>query len=657
MVNHLIRETGLYPYLEKEYSDWQEQFVYEAFKVNTGEKEPLTLHREQSLLLRKLLEGKSIAVSAPTSFGKSFVIDAFIAIKKPKNVVIIVPTIALTDETRKRIYKKFSKEYRIITTPDVQLADKNIFIFPQERAIGYIKKIDSIDILIIDEFYKAGKDFDKERSHILLKAILDLGQKTTQKYFLAPNIADIEDVETNPITKGMEFLPLDFNTVCTETENNYEEPTSSNEDFKEKKLIEILQRKATKSLIYAGTFTNIDDISNVLNQSLSEKNIMLLNNFSNWLKINYYPDFILADLVKKGVGIHNGKLHRSLSQIQVKLFEDPNGLDSIISTSSIIEGVNTFAENVVIWANKNGRPNLKDFTYKNIIGRGGRMFKHFIGKIFLLEKPPAEETIQLNLGLSDDLLNSLDRSKYTKELTKEQLAKIIVFNEEIDNLIGQGVYSQGVKDNAIQTSPSTLKNIASDIHKNPGHWNGLISLNSKNPNDWDRILFSILNLTGSVGASYTDLVAYVKAMSKNWSKSIPELMSMLRSNGVTIEKFFEHERTVTFKIASIISDVSFVCNHILHKNVDVSPFIAKISHAFLPRLVYELEEYSLPRMVSKKIQDTGLINLETTALPIYDAITQFNEIGKDNLIRQIKNLHPFENYILDYFYDGISEQN
>ena len=89
----------------------------------------LTLHREQSKLLRLLLEGKNLAISAPTSFGKSFVIDAFIAIKRPKNIVIIVPTIALTDETRRRIYKKFSSEYKIITTSDVEISDKNIFIF------------------------------------------------------------------------------------------------------------------------------------------------------------------------------------------------------------------------------------------------------------------------------------------------------------------------------------------------------------------------------------------------------------------------------------------------------------------------------------------------------------------------------------------------
>jgi reverse gyrase len=47
---------------------------------------------------------------APTSFGKSFIIDAFIALKQPKNIAIIVPTIALTDETRRRLQRKFSNQ-------------------------------------------------------------------------------------------------------------------------------------------------------------------------------------------------------------------------------------------------------------------------------------------------------------------------------------------------------------------------------------------------------------------------------------------------------------------------------------------------------------------------------------------------------------------
>lgn len=72
------------------------------------------MHREQSAILKKLINGKNLAVSAPTSFGKSFIIDAFIAIKKPKNVVIIVPTIALTDETRRRLHKKFSGNIKLL---------------------------------------------------------------------------------------------------------------------------------------------------------------------------------------------------------------------------------------------------------------------------------------------------------------------------------------------------------------------------------------------------------------------------------------------------------------------------------------------------------------------------------------------------------------
>jgi superfamily II DNA or RNA helicase len=162
IVNHFIRETGLFPYLQQDTSSWAERYIYEAFKVDVGTEVPVTLHREQSFLLKKLIQGANLAVSAPTSFGKSFVIDAFIKLKKPKNVLIIVPTIALTDETRRRLYKKFATEYKIITTTDIEPSDKNIFIFPQERAISYLNKVEHFDILIVDEFYKASNNNDKE---------------------------------------------------------------------------------------------------------------------------------------------------------------------------------------------------------------------------------------------------------------------------------------------------------------------------------------------------------------------------------------------------------------------------------------------------------------------------------------------------------------
>ena len=238
LVNHFIKETGLYPYLDIETANWQDRFVYEIFKVDTGEKEELTLHREQSSLLKKLVSGESIAVSAPTSFGKSFVIDAYIKIKKPNNVLIIVPTLALTDETRRRLYKKFAHEYKIITTSDVELSEKNIFIFPQERAMNYINIVESFDIMIVDEFYKASSKFDKERSPSLISAMIKLGAKSNQKYYLAPNITSID---SNPFTEDMEFIRLDFNTVFLEKHELYNQ--INNNEEKSEKAIRNFSRK------------------------------------------------------------------------------------------------------------------------------------------------------------------------------------------------------------------------------------------------------------------------------------------------------------------------------------------------------------------------------------------------------------------------------
>ena len=406
--------------------------------------------------------------------------------------MIIVPTIALTDETRRRLYKKFASEYKIITTAEAEIAEKNIFIFPQERAINYLNKVEQFDIMIIDEFYKASSKFDKERSASLVKAIIKLGNISKQRYFLAPNISSLDD---NPFTKDMEFIKLDFNTVFLEINELYRE-IGKNEEKKTEKLLEILKSKNTKSLIYAGTYSNIEMISSIINMNFEEKNSNLLDNFSKWLAKNYSYNWTLTNLVKRGTGVHNGSLHRSLSQIQVKLFEEEEGLNNIISTSSIIEGVNTSAENVILWMNKNGRSNLNDFTYKNIIGRGGRMFRHFIGKIYILDEPPKSEHTSLEIPFPEEILGYLDSEKDSNVLTKEQVAKIQLHQQEMSELLGIEVYERLREESAFQSSDTELiKAIAIDMAKNPNEWNGLGYLNDfKNADTWDKSLYKILAL-------------------------------------------------------------------------------------------------------------------------------------------------------------------
>ena len=655
LVNHLIRETGLFPYLEPETSNWEERFIYNAFKVDVGEEKPLTLHREQSFLLKNLLEGKNIAVSAPTSFGKSFVIDAYIKIKKPYNVLIIVPTLALTDETRRRLYKKFAHEYKIITTSDVELAEKNIFIFPQERAMNYINIVESFDIMIIDEFYKASSKFDKERSPSLIRAMIKLGAKSNQKYYLAPNITSLD---SNPFTEDMEFFRLDFNTVFLEKHELYSE--INNNEEKSKILLEILSKNKGKTLIYAGTYSNIDSLTNLFLGTYEPVENELLGIFEEWLSKNYDVNWSLTKLISREIGVHNGRLHRSLSQIQVKLFEEEHGIRNLISTSSIIEGVNTSAENVIIWRNRKGNAKLDDFTYKNIIGRGGRMFKHFIGKIYILEKPPEEAQTQLDIPFPDEILGDLDEKKYESLLTKEQVAKLKIYDQEMSELMGIQVYEELKSESAFQSSNSELiKNIAIDLTRNPGEWNGLYYLNEFKPENWDRLLYKVINLQpGNWDSGYKVFVEFIKILAYNWSKSIPDLLKELEDYDVGIDKFFLLERNVTFKFSALLNDLNTLQKRILKdKGYDISKFIKWSSHAFLPKVVFQLEEYGLPRMISKKIHNSKVINFYSKELTIHSVVEQLNEIGKESTIEKTKGLDEFDKYILNYFFDGIKISN
>jgi len=651
-LNHLIRETGLYPYLDPETSSWEDRFVHESFKINIGFESPVTLHREQSLLLKKLLEGKSLAVSAPTSFGKSFVIDAFISINKPKNIAIIVPTIALADETRRRLQQKFSDEYKIITTTDIDVSNQNIFIFPQERAISYIPKLESLDMLVIDEFYKASAEYDKERAPSLLRVMIQLGKISKQKYFLAPNISTLKD---NPFTRDVEFIHLDFNTVYLEKHNLYE-VIGNDLTKKSAALLSLIKDRNKKTLIYAGTYSNIAQISNLIIDKLSPRKGGILSDFSRWLSKNYSRSWVLTSLVDRGFGVHNGKLHRSLSQIQIKLFEIEDGLKGIISTSSIIEGVNTSTENVIIWKNKNGRSKLNDFTYRNIIGRCGRMFKHFVGNIYLLDTPPDPTESQLNIDFPDDLLPDLDDNDFKQYLTSDQVAKIISYKDEMAELTGVKTYDSIFSKNIFQSSnTNTILKVAREIAKDPSEWKSLSYLNSSNPDDWDHSLYRILKIVpAGWDASYTDIVNFTKAISNGWKLPFPELVENLNDQNISIDDFFGLERSVSYKLSALLNDVNTILKRTLKdSSVDISPFIFKVSHAFLPPIVYQLEEYGLPRMISRKLQDARVIDLEQKDVDLHDIINIFLDISLQEVVSNVHILDKFDIFILNYFYEGI----
>ena len=61
-----------------------------------------------------------------------------------------------------------------------------------------------------------------------------------------------------------------------------------------------------------------------------------------------------------------------MQQYTIDLF-NRGKINYLICTSTIIEGVNTIAKNVVIHDNRDGNFSIDKFTHGNIKGRAGRM--------------------------------------------------------------------------------------------------------------------------------------------------------------------------------------------------------------------------------------------------------------------------------------------
>ena len=163
----LIESAGFYPYLEKNKSVIEFNNLPGELRKELHLSKNLTqkyFHDEQYELTKLLESSKNLIVSAPTSFGKSLLIEEVIASKKYKNVVVIQPTLALLDETRRKLLK-YKKDYKLIvrTSQNPDTAKGNIFLFTAERVNEY-DAFNAVDFLVIDEFYKLSGIRDDERS-------------------------------------------------------------------------------------------------------------------------------------------------------------------------------------------------------------------------------------------------------------------------------------------------------------------------------------------------------------------------------------------------------------------------------------------------------------------------------------------------------------
>ena len=397
ILKDLVRKSGLFPYLDSEFNSntIEEDFIINIYKSNLAEN--FIFHSMQFKIFNLLMHDENIVLSAPTSMGKSVIIDALIASNKYNRIVCVVPTIALIDETRRRIHKKFGNMYEVIHHNTQNAKTNNvIYILTQER-VNEREDIENIDLFIIDEFYKlAFKSDDDERAISLNIALSKLISVSKQFYMIGPNIDHIKGIGS--LSKQYKFISSSFNTVAL---NMYEYNISPNDTIKKNEILkEVLSKNREKqTIIYCKSPAAAAEVAKtIIEMKLFPE---YESTYRQWVEDNYSSFWIYGKSIKNGIGIHHGSLPRAIQQYTVDLF-NKGKIKTLICTSTIIEGVNTIAENVIIYDNKNGINTIDSFTHNNIKGRAGRMKVHFIGNVYCLEEIPIqtieEKVIEIPLG-------------------------------------------------------------------------------------------------------------------------------------------------------------------------------------------------------------------------------------------------------------------
>lgn len=380
VLDSLTRAAGLFPYLDPEDLSAGDLLAFE-FHRPVDFDDTITFHRVQAQVYRELLDGRNVVLSAPTSFGKSLIIDAMIATGKYNNVVVVVPTIALIDETRRRL-SRFSDRFKVIAHPSRAPGERNVFVYTQERVVEGLGN-QPVDFFVIDEFYKLHPGADDRRMSILNHAFHMLAGTGAQFYMLGPNINGIPS--GFPEQFNCTFLSTDYRTVVSEITR-----IKAKGQQREEQLVQLMGELREPTLIYCSSPARVRKIAKLLVSRGIGRQQHEMTPAVKWISDNYHADWLFPQALSRGVGYHHGQLPRSLAQLTVRAFNDGQ-VHTLICTSTLIEGVNTRAKNVIVFDNKVARRKFDYFTFNNIVGRGGRMFKHFVGKVYVFDDPPQQD--------------------------------------------------------------------------------------------------------------------------------------------------------------------------------------------------------------------------------------------------------------------------
>ena len=466
---------------------------------------------KQFEVVKEIQKKNNFSLSAPTSFGKTMIISNFIneviRSKRNCNICILVPTNALLKEISSTMKTRYeSDQVKVLIYPDIKEKDQHcdnlIFVFTPERLVSYYanNSID-IDYLFVDEAQKMIKAND-ERAPVFYNAISYASYRGTKLFFLSPNIENPEvflslsDRDESSVKKILDKLVVqnrylfDFETRRVKYlnyQNNIIDEvlleagiTSLSDAIKH---IYKYYLSDTSTIVY---FSSKSKMSEVLLDYLDDEETTEDEEILNLIKVvkeTIHEKYYLVKALEHGVAYHYGQMPKVIREKIEDLFRR-KVIKVIFTTSTLLEGVNIQAKNIILTSDNNGLSDLTEEDFLNLIGRAGRFKSELYGNVICL-KGTFERSQRYKYfssqnvsDLSSEILSSLRGNFYKdikqiiqgkrpitkkleedhkKHLIREQYANIAILHNKIN-------YNSKLKANLIRATsdPNVFKQIDKD---------------------------------------------------------------------------------------------------------------------------------------------------------------------------------------------------
>lgn len=647
LLNSLVIHLGLYPYVPPPDADQLppgEAIALEYHRPPAFEGEDFIFHAMQQAVYQRLIAGESVVLSAPTSFGKSVIMDALVASRKWDQIAVVVPTLALVDETRRRL-SRFADRYKVNTFPSQTVAERTLFVMTQERLLD-VDPFPRVGLFIIDEFYKLDSESDAERASLLNVAWDKLLRTGAQYYLTGPNVSGLAEALPSELRDSL--IVTDFRTVAVD---QVEVPAAESSS---ERLLNVVGELEGQTLVYCSSPKRVREVGQLLLGAEVGATTAAGRLAADWVAGNYDPEWIAGRCLRAGIGLHHARIPRALQHHTVRLF-NTGALQYLICTSTLIEGVNTSAQNVIVLDNTLARKSLDYFTFSNIRGRAGRMFRHFVGRVFLFGVRPDQEPTTIDIPIASQSSRASIAMLLqipTDELSDDARARVQPYLDQTTLDIDVLRANRGI-------DPDRQLALAEELQQDPARWSRVLS--------WSG--FPQYDQLVTVAQLMLDHLVPAQQKGRVTARSLATRLSVVRRAQGSVPEMVDAQLPFSGDRDEAVEDVLFFnrnwMGHTFPRGLQAveriqrdvfarynlpsgnyGAYARQVESLFLPAYFSTLEEFGLPVPVTLKLRRAGLRGDTLDGL-----LLQLRRVGRARGTAAL--LDPFEREMVAEVIEGL----